>query len=124
MSIKNNTELQREIREKILSQVADLLDANYDAACELIEQSQDQKISLGFRVALDFGGDPPKLTTRISYARTYSDERIAELEDPNQMGFGHLGDPADEPDEPGEDQGFTPETKVKRKRKSADPITE
>ena len=46
--------------------------------------------STGFKVALDFGGEPPKLTVRMSYARSYSDERIVELEDPDQSTFGNF----------------------------------
>ncbi len=47
-NLKGNTQLKEDITDKIIAKNRELLDVNIDKAFELLEDSQDMKVALGF----------------------------------------------------------------------------
>lgn len=77
-------QIEQDITSTIDRHVKELLDVNWASIAEMLKDTPDGKIGIGFKAAIDWSEAKPKVKTTITYARQWKDEREDELEDPNQ----------------------------------------
>jgi len=85
---KNNTPSAKTIKEmgeEFTNQATALWKKHIKEALAILEEAEEPIITLNFKVKLNFAETYPKLTTGIRFSQSYTDEKVAEFDDPNQL---------------------------------------
>lgn len=56
----------------------------------ILEESEDKRVTVTFKVDLDASESAPTLEVGIRYSQAVTDKRIARLDDPNQDAFSFM----------------------------------
>lgn len=97
----------KDMKQEFLSQVEDLWTKNIKDALGIIEDAEERKINVAFGTVLDFTEKTPKLKTAIRFTKSFTDERVKDFEDPDQVPLPGITDgkkpkPGRAPDAPEE----------------------
>jgi len=95
---KDPQEMARVIVAVMIS-VGDLLRANMPNIEKIRLKAEDDSVSLGFGVKVDYKDTSPKVAISVSYSETFKDKRETVLRDPNQPDL-----PLDPPEPSGEQE--------------------
>jgi hypothetical protein len=80
-----NAQVQ-DIKQAFLQEHApDLWDRHEDKFMQILEESENRKVSVTFNLTMDFSESTAQLNTRIRYSQVMTDERTADFDDPNQV---------------------------------------
>lgn len=82
----------KEMKDVFLEQVGDLWQKNMKDAVAIIEESETPKIRVNFGVTLDFSESTAQMKTSIQFTKSFTDERVKDFEDPDQMPLPDIGD--------------------------------
>lgn len=97
--------LADEINEAIQANIGELWSEHAVEILNVIEESENGKLAVGFSTSLDFSESEPKVTTTIRFATTVTDKRVKALENPDQLRlFTPKGGASEEPAENDEDE--------------------
>ncbi len=80
----------KEMGEAFVDQAQKLWKEHIKEALEVMEDSEEPIITINFNAVLNFSESAPKLTTKIRFTKSYTDEKVDEFEDPNQMPLGDI----------------------------------
>jgi len=61
---------------------------------QILDASEDKKVSCSFKLMIDTSESAPSLTTRLSFSEVHTDERKSQLTDPNQGTFTDIEEAA------------------------------
>lgn len=100
-----NPKVMKEMREAFVDKATTHWDEHIGEALETLADAEEQVLPITFRATLNFKETKPKLTVRVSFTKSFSDEAVVEFDDPDQMPLGDIPDQA---------------TKKKRKKKGGD----
>lgn len=73
-----------DIKGKFLERVAELWDTHQEKFVSVLDESEQRKINVTFRGALDFSESTASLVTSIAYVQAMKDKKSDSFEDPNQ----------------------------------------
>jgi hypothetical protein len=86
----------KEMKEAFLKQSEKLWKEHVNEAVEILEDSEEKLITINFKVTMDFTETSPKLKTAIRFTKSFTDEKVDEFDDPNQLALGKIQDEAKE----------------------------
>jgi hypothetical protein len=69
----------------VMVNVGDLLRANMPNIEKIRLKAEDDSVSLGFGVKVDYKDTSPKVAISVSYSETFKDKRETVLRDPNEI---------------------------------------
>ena len=82
----NPTEaLAKLAKDAFLSQAVELWDANQDKFLKVAKDGEKPAINLTFKASFDMAESAASLTTTLRYSEVFTDERVTNFDDPNQV---------------------------------------
>lgn len=83
------------IKNALLEKAAELWEAHAGEIMELVEESEEHKLTVGFSLEIDCSESAPNVTVKIRFASTVTDSRKVQMDDPNQTQFTDVVQHAD-----------------------------
>lgn len=83
--IKTAKPLDEQERSAILKSVEELLVQHSGEIREMLDESEDRKATVGFKIDMDESESEPFVTTSIRFSTAVTDRRVARLDDTNQI---------------------------------------
>lgn len=75
------------IRNAIMAKVEELWNAHSQEVLDIIQESEDHKVTVGFSSEIDCSESAPSITIKMRFSETFTDSRKVQLDDPNQGTF-------------------------------------
>lgn len=75
---------------EFMTRAEELLAAHEDEIAAILEDSEDNKVGVTFNLLIDASESQPKMTVRIRFSEVHTDERVVQMDDPNQGTFSAI----------------------------------
>ena len=100
--IKRDERIEK-MRRAVVRRIGELWEDHESEFLNVVEETDNRKISLGFTVQIDMGQPTFAVTTKIGFSARVSDDRKDTFDDPNQPALPGIGAATEEATGPAAD---------------------